>query len=159
MYKRQTIYNYTARARAYTILAKWPEGDGTAISDNPLGGAKQAKGLWAWRLDTLNPGTATTIHFGVSGLRKGEWSDAEIFYRGNGEVIGASKIDEKLLEELRKSEALEAAEAELEQPKETIPQLKERAEDSEASQARPLVEGQTSLFGDFTTKDGMEVDE
>ena len=154
-----TIYNYTARARAYTILAKWPEGDGTAISDNPLGGAKQAKGLWAWRLDTLNPGTATTIHFGVSGLRKGEWSDAEIFYRGNGEVIGASKIDEKLLEELRKSEALEAAEAELEQPKETIPQLKERAEDSEASQARPLVEGQTSLFGDFTTKDGMEVDE
>ena len=34
----------------------------------------------------------------VSGLRKGEWSDAEIFYRGNGEVIGASKIDEKLLE-------------------------------------------------------------
>ena len=154
-----TIYNYTARARAYTILAKWPEGDGTAISDNPLGGAKQAKGLWAWRLDTLNPGTATTIHFGVSGLRKGEWSDAEIFYRGNGEVIGASKIDEKLLEELRKSEALEAAEAELELPKETIPQLKERAEDSEASQARPLVEGQTSLFSDFTTKDGMEVDE
>ena len=154
-----TIYNYTARARAYTILAKWPEGDGTAISDNPLGGAKQAKGLWAWRLDTLNPGTATTIHFGVSGLRKGEWSDAEIFYRGNGEVIGASKIDEKLLDELRKSEALEAAEAELEQPKETISQLKERAEDSEASQARPLVEGQTSLFGDFTTKDGMEVDE
>ena len=154
-----TIYNYTARARAYTILAKWPEGDGTAISDNPLGGAKQAKGLWAWRLDTLNPGTATTIHFGVSGLRKGEWSDAEIFYRGNGEVIGASKIDEKLLEELRKSEALEAAEAELELPKRTIPQLKERAEDSEASQARPLVEGQTSLFSDFTTKDGMEVDE
>ena len=96
-----TIYNYTARARAYTILAKWPEGGGTAISDNALGGAKQAKGLWAWRLDTLNPGTATTIHFGVSGLRKGEWSDAEIFYRGNGEVIGASKIDEKLLEELR----------------------------------------------------------
>ena len=92
-------------------------------------------------------------------MRKGEWSDAEIFYRGNGEVIGASKIDEKLLEELRKSEALEAAEAELERPKETIPQLKERAEDREGSQAKPLVEGQTSLFGDFTTKDGMEVDE
>ena len=60
---------------------------------------------------------------------------------------------------MRKSEALEAAEAELEQPKETIAQLKERAEDSEGSQAKPLVEGQTSLFGDFTTKDGMEVDE
>ena len=154
-----TIYNYTARARAYTILAKWPEGDDTAISDNPLGGAKQAKGLWAWRLDTLNPGTATTIHFGVSGLRKGEWGDAEIFYRGNGEMIGATKIDEKLLEELRKSEALEAAEAELERPKETITQLQERAEDSEVSATRPLVDGQTSLFEDFTTKDGMEVNE
>jgi len=153
-----TIYNYTARARAYTILAKWPEGDSTSISDNPLGGAKQAKGLWAWRLDTLNPGTATTIHFGVSGLRKGEWTDAEIFYRGNGEVIGASKIDEKLLEELRKSEALEAAEAELVQPKETVSQLKEIAEDSEVSQAQSLVGGQTSLLG-FTTKDRMEVDE
>ena len=32
----------------------------------------------------------------------------EIFYRGNGEVIGATKIDEKLLEELRKSEVQRA---------------------------------------------------
>ena len=39
-----TIYNYTARARAYTILAKWPEGDGTAISDNPLGGGQAGQG-------------------------------------------------------------------------------------------------------------------
>ena len=105
---------------------------------------------------TLNPGSATTIHFGVSGLRKGEWSDAEIFYRGNGEVIGATKIDEKLLEELRKSEALEAAESELEKPKEAISQLKERAEQSEVSQPQSLEEGQTSLFGDFSTNDGME---
>ncbi len=154
-----TIYNYTARARAYTILAKWPEGEGTAISDNPLGGSKQARGLWAWRLDTLNPGSATTIHFGVSGLRKGEWGDAEIFYRGTGEVIGATKIDEKLLDELRKSEALEAAEAELDQPKEAISQLKERAELSEVSQTQSLSEGQTSLFEDFTTKGGFEVEE
>ena len=151
-----TIYNYTARARAYTILAKWPEGEGTAISENPLGGNKQARGLWAWRLDTLNPGSATTIHFGVSGLRKGEWSDAEIFYRGNGEVIGAPKIDEKLLEELRKSEALEAAESEFESPKEAISQLKERAEQSEVSQPQTLEGGQTSLFGDFSTKDESE---
>ena len=154
-----TIYNYTARARAYTILAKWPEGEGTAISENPLGGNKQARGLWAWRLDTLNPGSATTIHFGVSGLRKGEWSDAEIFYRGNGEVIGATKIDEKLLDELRKAEALEAAEEELDQPKEPISQLKERAELSEVSQTQSLNEGQTNLFEDFTTNDGLEVEE
>ena len=152
-----TIYNYTARARAYTILAKWPESEETAIAENALGGSKQANGLWAWRLDTLNPGSATTIHFGVSGLRKGEWSDAEIFYRGNGEVIGATKIDEKLLEELRKSEALEAAESEFEKPKEAISQLKERAEQSEVSQPQSLEDGQTSLFGDFSVKDESEV--
>ena len=154
-----TVYNYTARARAYTILAKWPESDGTAITENPLGGSKQARGLWAWRLDTLNPGSATTIHFGVSGLRKGEWGDAEIFYRGNGEIIGATRIDEKLLEELRRSEALEAAEVDLEGPKEPISQLKERAEQNEASQPQKQSDGQTSLFEDFTTRDGLEVDE
>ena len=153
-----TIYNYTARARAYTILAKWPESEETSIAENALGGKKQANGLWAWRLDTLNPGSATTIHFGVSGLRKGEWSDAEIFYRGNGEVIGATKIDEKLLEELRKAEALEAAESEFESPKEAISQLKERAEQSEVSQPPSLEGGQTSLFGNFSTNDAEEVE-
>ena len=153
-----TIYNYTARARAYTILAKWPESEETSIVENALGGKKQANGLWAWRLDTLNPGSATTIHFGVSGLRKGEWSDAEIFYRGNGEVIGATKIDEKLLEELRKSEALEAAESEFQNPVESISQLKERAEQSEVSQPSSLEGGQTSLFGNFSTNDTEEVE-
>ena len=153
-----TIYNYTARARAYTILAKWPESEETSIAENALGGKKQANGLWAWRLDTLNPGSATTIHFGVSGLRKGEWSDAEIFYRGNGEVIGATKIDEKLLEELRKSEALEAAESEFQNPEESISQLKERAEQSEVSQPPSLEGGQTSLFGNFSTNDAEEVE-
>ncbi|MBN28613.1 MAG: DNA topoisomerase VI subunit B [Euryarchaeota archaeon] len=153
-----TIYNYTARARAYTILAKWPESEETSIAENALGGKKQANGLWAWRLDTLNPGSATTIHFGVSGLRKGEWSDAEIFYRGNGEVIGATKIDEKLLEELRKSEALEAAESEFQNPEESISQLKERAEQSEVSQPPSLEGGQTSLFGNFSTNDTEEVE-
>ena len=153
-----TIYNYTARARAYTILAKWPESEETSIAENALGGKKQANGLWAWRLDTLNPGSATTINFGVSGLRKGEWSDAEIFYRGNGEVIGATKIDEKLLEELRKSEALEAAESEFQNPEESISQLKERAEQSEVSQPPSLEGGQTSLFGNFSTNDAEEVE-
>ena len=153
-----TIYNYTARARAYTILAKWPESEEASIVENALGGKKQANGLWAWRLDTLNPGSATTIHFGVSGLRKGEWSDAEIFYRGNGEVIGATKIDEKLLEELRKSEALEAAESEFQNPVESISQLKERAEQSEVSQPSSLEGGQTSLFGNFSTNDAEEVE-
>ena len=107
-----TIYNYTARARAYTILAKWPEGEGVAIAENPRGGRKETTGLWAWRLDTLDPGQSAEVRFTVSGLSKGDWTDAEIFFRGNGDIIGATKIDEKLLDEMRKMEALALAEAE-----------------------------------------------
>jgi DNA topoisomerase-6 subunit B len=104
-----TIHNYTARARAYTILAKWPESNGTSMEYNPKGGRKEARGLWAWRLDTLDPGTSTVLEFGISGLSKGDWNEADIFFRGNGEIIGATKMDEALLEEQRKTEALEAA--------------------------------------------------
>ncbi len=104
-----TVHNYTARARAYTILAKWPEGPNTAMFHNPTGGRKETRGLWAWRLDTLDPGTSTVLEFGISGLTKGEWNETDVFFRGNGEIIGATKMDEKLLEEQRKTEALEAA--------------------------------------------------
>jgi len=104
-----TIHNYTARARAYTILAKWPESSGTSMEFNPRGGRKEARGLWAWRLDTLDPGTSTVLEFGISGLTKGDWNEADIFFRGNGEIIGATKMDEALLDEQRKAEALEAA--------------------------------------------------
>jgi hypothetical protein len=102
------IFNYTARARAYTILLKWPENENIAMVENSNGGRKEARGIWAWRLDTLNPGTSTTISVSLSGLSKGDWTDTDIFFRGNGDIIGATKIDEKILEEIRKSEALTA---------------------------------------------------
>ena len=101
------IFNYTARARAYTIIAKWPEDQSTRMTHNERGGRKEARGLWAWRLDAINPGDMAMIGFSVSGLNKGDWKEAEIFYRGNGEVIGAEKIDETLLEEARKQERLQ----------------------------------------------------
>ncbi|MGB0164316.1 MAG: DNA topoisomerase VI subunit B [Candidatus Thalassarchaeaceae archaeon] len=101
------IFNYTARARAYTIIAKWPEDKSTRMTHNERGGRKEARGLWAWRLDAINPGDMAMISFSVSGLNKGDWKEAEIFYRGNGEVIGAEKIDETLLEEARKQERLQ----------------------------------------------------
>ena len=107
-----TIYNYTARARAYTILAKWPEAEGVKMAENPRGGRKETNGLWAWRLDTLNPGESAEIRFTVEGLTKGDWNETDIFFRGNGDIIGANKIDEKLLDEMRKVEALAVAEAE-----------------------------------------------
>lgn len=106
-----TIFNYTARARAYTILAKWPEGGSVQIEDNPRGGRKEAFGLWAWRLDTLDPGSSATISFSVSGLSKGSWNDTEIFFRGKRDIVGANRIDEKLLEEMRKQEVVAEGEA------------------------------------------------
>ena len=33
-----------------------------------------------------------SIDFTVSGLNKGDWKEAEVFYRGNGEVIGSEKM-------------------------------------------------------------------
>ena len=44
------IYNYTARARAYTIIAKWPESDSTSIVQNERGGGKklEACGHGGW---------------------------------------------------------------------------------------------------------------
>ena len=122
-----TIYNYTARARAYTILAKWPEADGVCIVENPRGGRKETTGLWNWRLDTLDPGQSAEIRFAVSGLSKGDWNESDIFFRGNGDIIGATRIDEKLLDEMRKMDALAAAEAEHAAPKtESIEHLVER---------------------------------
>ena len=75
----------------------------------PYRGEKGSWGLWAWRLDTLNPGSSTVLEFGISGLSKGDWNETDVFFRGNGEIIGATKMDEKLLDEQRKTEALEAA--------------------------------------------------
>jgi len=121
-----TIHNYTARARAYTILAKWPEGEDTSMEFNPRGGRKEAKGLWAWRLDTLDPGTSTVLEFGISGLSKGDWNETDIFFRGNGEIIGATRMDEALLDEQRKAEALEAAVEEVRRSSAPSEGIKER---------------------------------
>lgn len=99
-----TIYNYTSRSRAYTILATWPEKAGAKIIENETGGRKEAMGVWAWKLDTLQPGQKFVIKYSLEGLEKGDWVDTDIFYRGSQEVIGAMKMDEKYLEEIRKQE-------------------------------------------------------
>ena len=122
-----TVHNYTARARAYTILAKWPEREDTSMQFNPRGGRKEANGLWAWRLDTLDPGTSTVLEFGISGLSKGDWNETDIFFRGNGEIIGATRMDEALLEEQRKAEALEAAVEEVRRSSSPSEEFKEGA--------------------------------
>ena len=159
-----TVHNYTARARAYTILAKWPEGPDTAMSYNPTGGRKETKGLWAWRLDTLDPGTSMVLEFGISGLSKGEWNETDIFFRGNGDIIGATKMDENLLEEQRKTEALEAAMEEVRKKEndamiETLAIKPERVPDASghAEQAEVLLEEAPPPTGEW--RFGMEGDD
>ena len=99
-----TLFNYTSRARAYTILAAWPEKEGANMENNTNGGRKEATGVWAWKLETLEPGQTFTLTYSLSGLERGDWTDTDVFYRGSQEVIGATKMDEKLLDELRRQE-------------------------------------------------------
>ena len=100
------IYNYTARARAYTILATWPEKSGGMMSNNGYGGRKEATGVWAWKLETLQPGENITINYQLDNLEKGDWTETDVFYRGSQEIIGAMKMDEKYLDEIRKQEKI-----------------------------------------------------
>ena len=100
------IYNYTARSRAYTILATWPEKVGGSISNNNHGGRKEATGVWAWKLETLQPGENITIEYSLQGLEKGDWTETDVFFRGSQEIIGAMKMDEKYLEEIRNQEKI-----------------------------------------------------
>ena len=99
-----TLYNYTSRARSYTMLVNWPERRGATMVGNELGGRKEAMGVWAWKLETLQPGSRTVITYSLDGLEKGDWNETDVFYRGSQEVIGATKMDEKLLEEIRRQE-------------------------------------------------------
>jgi len=99
-----TLFNYTSRARSYTMLVNWPERQGATMLGNELGGRKEAMGVWAWKLETLQPGSRTVITYSLDGLEKGDWNETDVFYRGSQEVIGATKMDEKLLEEIRRQE-------------------------------------------------------
>ena len=107
--------------------------------------------MWAWRLDTLNPGTSAEISFMVSGLTKGEWVETDIFFRGNGDIIGATRIDEKLLEEMRKSESLEAMELEIDVVNKQSKRDNEITKEAELESTikSNLEEGQRTLFDSY----------
>ena len=145
------LYNYTSRARSYTMLVNWPERQGATMVANELGGRKEAMGVWAWKLETLQPGSQTIITYSLDGLEKGDWNETDVFYRGSQEVIGATKMDEKLLEEIRRQEEalnapppnenseLEGEENSEEEPENELPQTDSAASTSDTKQ--------TTLFG------------
>jgi len=145
------IYNYTARPRSYTILMNWPEKQGAIMVDNERGGRKEATGLWAWKIETLQPGERATIEFGLDNLEKGDWTETEVFYRGSAEVIGASKLDEKILEEIKKqgSDNLDEDLGIVNEIDETISNVASRAEIPNVNLNEVQKESfQTTLFGE-----------
>jgi len=138
-----TLFNYTSRARSYTLLASWPEREGATMENNNTGGRKEATGVWAWKLETLDPGQTYVIKFSLAGLEKGDWTDTDVFFRGSQDVIGATKMDEKLLEEIRRQEAAANGDEE-----------EEAADELPIEESKPLPapevpppNGQQTLFG------------
>ncbi|HJM55171.1 MAG TPA: DNA topoisomerase VI subunit B [Poseidonia sp.] len=137
-----TLFNYTSRARSYTLLASWPEREGAKMENNNTGGRKEATGVWAWKLETLDPGQTYVIKYSLSGLEKGDWTETDVFFRGSQDVIGATKMDEKLLEEIRRQEA-----AELEDGLEADVDEAGEVNEPIAKPEVPPPNGQQTLFG------------
>ena len=141
------LFNYTSRARAYTLLASWPERAGASMENNTTGGRKEATGVWAWKLDTLEPGETYTITYSLGGLEKGDWTETDVFYRGSQEVIGASKMDEKLLEEIRRQEARAQSEEEGGEEEASTEDSEEDDAPSEVDDDQTKPSGQQTLMG------------
>ena len=115
---------------------------------NQLGGRKEAMGVWAWKLETLQPGSRTVINYSIDGLEKGDWNETDVFYRGSQEVIGATKMDEKLLEEIRRQE--EALNAPTTEEEDGIDEVEENpvVELQDSESVKPTGDTkQTTLFG------------
>ena len=144
-----TLFNYTSRARAYTILAAWPEKDGATMEGNEHGGRKEATGVWAWKLDTLDPGQTFTLAYSLNGLERGDWTDTDVFFRGSQDVIGATKMDEKLLDEIRRREEVLADEESQEGDGdlETDDEGDEDEADAPVEEEPPRTTGQQTLMG------------
>ena len=136
-----TLFNYTSRARSYSILVNWPEKSGASMIANERGGRKEAMGIWGWKIETLDPGQKAEIKYSLANLEKGDWTETEVFFRGSQDVIGATKLDEKMLEEIRNQEKILAESTE---NSEDEPSVESRYEPA------GVVEGdtnQTTLFG------------
>ena len=135
-----TLFNYTSRARSYSILVNWPEKSGGKMVGNERGGRKEAMGIWGWKIETLEPGEKAHIEYSLANLEKGDWTETDVFFRGSQDVIGASKLDEKMLEEIRRQEqVLVDADKEMPADKEAQPTFDSGVVEGDT--------GQTTLFG------------
>ena len=103
----QSLFTTTPQEQGHTLF--WLLGQKSLeakIAENDTGGRKEATGVWAWKLETLQPGETAQITYKLENLEKGDWTETDIFYRGSQEIIGAMKMDEKYLEEIRNQEKI-----------------------------------------------------
>ena len=147
-----TLFNYTSRARSYSLLVNWPEKEGSEMKGNDRGGRKEATGIWGWKLETLEPGEKALIEYSLSNLEKGDWTETDVFFRGTQDVIGATKLDEKMLKEIRNQEQMLSDEdGETNEEEANIPEPTEEATISpqEIIEEEPKSTNskQTTLFG------------
>ena len=154
------LFNYTARPRSYTLLAKWPERDGTEIVDESHAGRREVHGLRKWKLDTLESGESVTLCFAISGLEKGEWTETEVFFRGAGDIIGATRLDEKMLDQMRREEEaglLQITEPEFEEAIEAFTGVAERAQDGEPDAEPKELNNDNEDDGDAVRQSTLDV--
>ena len=63
-----TLFNYTSRARSYSLLVNWPEKQNAEMVGNERGGRKEAMGIWGWKIETLEPGQKAILEYSLSNL-------------------------------------------------------------------------------------------
>jgi len=147
---RLTLSNFTAKARAFTMLATWPEREGAVMVENDAGGTSELTGVWAWKLETLKPGETATVTYALDGLEKGDWTETDVFYRGAGDVIGATKMDDALLKELQRQEEVLSEDEDEEELDDDVDDLEDNTPGAEADDTeppeRPKPSGGGSLF-------------
>ena len=120
------------------------------MTNNDHGGRKEATGVWAWKMDTLQPGENITLTYSLDGLEKGDWTETDVFYRGSQEIIGAMKMDEKYLEEIRNQEKILRDLNSAPQEVTETPGANDKTDDTNIPIPEPAVRpptGQSTLFG------------
>ena len=115
-------------------------------------------GLRKWKLATLESGESVIIRFAITGLEKDEWTEAEMFFRGAGDIIGATRLDEKMLDQMRREEEaglLQITEPEFEEAIEAFTGVAERAQETDEVEApEELNEDDEDAVRQTTLEDG-----
>jgi hypothetical protein len=103
--------------------------------------------------------------YSLGGLEKGDWTETDVFYRGSQEVIGATKMDEKFLDEIRQQEkALKEAGMDIIETRDNeslsdFEPVEDESSDTEPSEAMPTDAEPTEVVADEFEQPAVEAPE